>query len=83
VRRRHGVIVERNAAGSFGSRLRRVTHDVHRCDAVFGTNWCRAIKVQARRSTVACVIPNLLRSTRPRRAKNSRHCSEVLLQDAD
>src|SRR5262249_19456105 len=39
VRRRHGVIVERNAAGSFGSRLRRVTHGVHRCDTVFGTNW--------------------------------------------
>ena len=39
VRRRHGVIVERDAAGSFGSRLRRVTYGVHRCDAVFGTNW--------------------------------------------
>jgi hypothetical protein len=39
VRRRHGVIVERDAAGSFGSRLRRVTHGVHRCDTVFGTNW--------------------------------------------
>src|SRR5262249_35575710 len=39
VRRRHGGIVERNAAGSFGSRLRRVTHGVHRCDTVFSTNW--------------------------------------------
>src|SRR5215475_8813466 len=39
VRRRHGVIVERDATGSFSSRLRRVTHGVHRCDTVFGTNW--------------------------------------------
>ena len=37
VRRRQGVIVERDAAGSFGSRLRRVTHSVHRCETVFGT----------------------------------------------
>jgi hypothetical protein len=39
VRRRHGVIVERDATGSFGSRLRGVTHGVHRCDTVFGKNW--------------------------------------------
>src|SRR5262249_3942123 len=39
VRRRHGVVVERDAAGSFGSTLRRVSHGVHRCDTVFGTNW--------------------------------------------
>ena len=39
VRRRHVVIVERDAASSFGSRLRRATHGVHRCDTVFGTNW--------------------------------------------
>jgi hypothetical protein len=39
VRRRHDVVVERNAAGSFGFRLRRVSHGVHRCDTVFGTNW--------------------------------------------
>ena len=35
--RRHDVVVERDAARSFGSRLRRVTHGVHRCDTVFGT----------------------------------------------
>ena len=39
VRRRHGVVVEGDAAGSFGSRLRRVSHGVHRCDTVFGKNW--------------------------------------------
>src|SRR5262249_23651482 len=39
VRRRHGVVVERDAAGGFGSRLRRVSHGVHRCDTVFGKNW--------------------------------------------
>jgi hypothetical protein len=32
VRRRHGVIAERDGAGSFGSRLRRVPHGVHRCE---------------------------------------------------
>jgi hypothetical protein len=37
--RRHGVVVERDAAGSFGSRLRRISHGVLRCDTVFGTNW--------------------------------------------
>src|SRR5262249_35311661 len=39
VRRRHGVVVERDAAGGFGSKLRRVSHGVHRCDTVFGKNW--------------------------------------------
>jgi hypothetical protein len=39
VRRRHGVIVERDAAGSFSFTLRRVPHGVHRCDTFFGTNW--------------------------------------------
>jgi hypothetical protein len=39
VRRRHGVILERDAAGSFGSRLGRVTDGVHRCDTVFGKHW--------------------------------------------
>src|SRR5262245_20133040 len=39
VRRCHGVVVERGAAGSFGSTLRRVSHGVHRCDTVFGKNW--------------------------------------------
>src|SRR5262245_38341436 len=39
VRRCHGVVVERDAAGSFGSTLRRVSHGVHRCDTVFGKNW--------------------------------------------
>ena len=70
VRRRHGVIVERDAAGSFGSsvatshpRRTQMRHSLrHELE-------CRANKVRARRSTVACVIPNLLRSTRPRRAK--------------
>jgi hypothetical protein len=38
VRRRHGVFVERDAAGSFGSALRRVSHGVYRCDTVFGMN---------------------------------------------
>jgi hypothetical protein len=37
--RRHDVVVERDAARSFGSRLRRVFHGVHRCDTVFSTNW--------------------------------------------
>src|SRR5262249_49194691 len=39
VRRRHGVIVERGATGSFGSTLRRVTHSIYRCETVFGANW--------------------------------------------
>ena len=39
VRRRHCVVVVRDAAGSFGPRLRRVSHGVHRCDTVFGMNW--------------------------------------------
>jgi hypothetical protein len=39
VRRRHGVVVVRDAAGSFGPTLRRVSHGVHRCDTVFGMNW--------------------------------------------
>jgi dTDP-4-amino-4,6-dideoxygalactose transaminase len=39
VRRRHGVVVVRDAAGSFGSTMRRVSHGVHRCDTVFGMNW--------------------------------------------
>src|SRR6516225_9585113 len=39
VRRRHGVVVVKDPAGSFGPRLRRVSHGVHRCDAVFGMNW--------------------------------------------
>src|SRR5215831_7071334 len=39
VRRRHDVVVERDAAGGFGSTLRRVSHGVLRCDTVFGTNW--------------------------------------------
>src|SRR5262249_246662 len=39
VRCRHGVVVEGDPAGSFGSRLRRVSHGIHRCDTVFGKNW--------------------------------------------
>jgi hypothetical protein len=39
VGRRHSIIVERGTAGSFGSRLRRVTQGVHRCDTVFSSNW--------------------------------------------
>ena len=39
VRRRHGVIVERNAAPSLGSTLRRISRGVHGCDTVFTTNW--------------------------------------------
>jgi len=39
VRRRHSIIVERDAARSFGSTLRRVTHGIYRCDTVFGKNW--------------------------------------------
>jgi hypothetical protein len=39
VGRRHRVIVERGTAGSFGSRLRRVTQGVRRCDTVFSANW--------------------------------------------
>jgi hypothetical protein len=37
VGRRHDVVVERDTAGSFGSRLRRVSHGVLRCYTVFGT----------------------------------------------
>ena len=39
VRRRHGVIVKRDAARSFGSTLRRVSHGVHRCDTIFSPEW--------------------------------------------
>src|SRR5262249_46292857 len=39
VRSRHGVIVQTDAAGSFGSRLRRIAHGVHGCETVFGANW--------------------------------------------
>src|SRR5262245_12005560 len=39
VRCRHAVIVERDAARSLGSTLRRVSNCVHGCDTVFGTNW--------------------------------------------
>jgi hypothetical protein len=39
VGRRHSIIVERGAAGSSGSTLRRVTQRVHRCQAIFRTNW--------------------------------------------
>jgi hypothetical protein len=39
VGRRHSIIVEGGTAGSFGSRLRRVTQGVHGCDTVFSANW--------------------------------------------
>ena len=38
VRRGHGVIVERDAAGGCGSRLRRIPQGIHRCDTFFATS---------------------------------------------